>query len=97
MSWSFTVPPTPADSFGAAAEAALALAIEQSPSQMGVVETAEQARAAVDLSILLVATKAVGSGLVQATLNGNANTEHKPTKGFPPDTINVAVFNADKA
>ncbi len=97
MSWSFTVPPTPADSFGAAAEAALALAIEQNPGSMGVVETAEQARAAVDLSILLVATKAVGSGLVQASLNGHANPEHKPTKGFSPDTITVTVLNADKA
>ena len=96
MSWSFTVPPTPADSFGAAAEAALALAIEQNPSSMSV-ETAEQARAAVDLSILLVATKAVGSGLVQASLNGHANPEHKPTKGFSPDTITVTVLNADKA
>ncbi len=97
MSWSFMVPATPTDSFGAAADAALALAIEQSKGSMDVEETAEQARAAVDLSKLLVATKAVGGGLVQASLSGHANPGHEPTKGYSPDTIIISVSNADKA
>jgi hypothetical protein len=55
-------------------------------------EQIEAASAAVNA---VIASGAVGTGLVNVSLNGHANPEHKPVKGWANDSITITVSCAD--
>lgn len=59
------------------------------------VETSEHVLLAADAAKALVASGAVGVGLVSAILSGHANPGHAPRPGWSHDYINVTVQCAE--
>lgn len=55
----------------------------------------EQIDAAITAAKSLVASGVVGAGLVNVQLNGHANPDHKPVKGWANDVVTVTVSCAD--
>jgi hypothetical protein len=55
----------------------------------------EQARAGIVAAKALVDSGFVGTGLVNASVNGHANPGHVPTRGWANDAVGISVSSAD--
>lgn len=97
MSYSFSVPKTTVADFEAAASAAKASYVDSLAGNDQVLDqlASGQADEAIKAVSALVASGAVGTGTVLATINGHANPGHAPTPGWANDTVTISVSCAD--
>lgn len=98
MSWGFSVPATPAADFSdAAGKARDEYRTQLADTDYDVTaEAAEQMAQAIAAAEAIVASGAVGTGSVQASLSGHANVGHAPTPGYANDAVSVNVSCADQ-
>lgn len=88
MSWSLSIPPTPAAEFAAAVDAAVT-----SPAGPLAPSVGEQVAAAKAAAKALVAGGSLGDGskTFAASLSGHANEGHQPTEGWANDCLTISL------
>jgi len=93
MSWSFSIPITPAEEFETTARKVYEFqkpGIEQN-NRDGLPASA----AALDAAIELVKSGVVGTGNVAASLSGHGNPDHLAPPGWSKDTVTITVYRTD--